>query len=222
MKRNIQMLVDIAMTVLLTMLMAYSLIGEKLHEIIGSVIFVLFIIHHILNRKWYMAIFKGKYTPRRMFQTVLDMLLLLFMVVQPFSGALMSKHLYTFIRIGGVSAAAREIHLFLAYWGFVLMCVHAGTHLLPSLNILKKNKKRVWGILIGVITAVSIYGIYAFVNRHFVDYMFLRSQFVFIDFNEPRLLFFADYAAIIVCFWFVGILISWWLQKSYEGNVRVK
>lgn len=55
------------MTVLLPMLMAYSLIGEMLHEIIGRAIFVLFIVHHILNRKWYGALFKGKYNMRRIF-----------------------------------------------------------------------------------------------------------------------------------------------------------
>lgn len=40
-KHNIRLIVDIAMTVLLPVLMAYSLIGEMLHEIIGTAIFVL-------------------------------------------------------------------------------------------------------------------------------------------------------------------------------------
>ena len=35
-KKNIRMTVDISMTVLLPMLMAYSLIGEKFHEIAGK------------------------------------------------------------------------------------------------------------------------------------------------------------------------------------------
>ena len=47
------------MTVLLLLLMAYSLIGETVHEVIGTAIFVLFIGHHILNRGWYKALPKG-------------------------------------------------------------------------------------------------------------------------------------------------------------------
>lgn len=43
-KNRIRILVDIAMTVLLPMLMAYSLIGEKFHEIIGTLMFALFIL----------------------------------------------------------------------------------------------------------------------------------------------------------------------------------
>ena len=52
-KKRIRIIVDIAMTVSLPMLMAYSLIGESFHEIIGTLMFALFILHHVLNRKWY-------------------------------------------------------------------------------------------------------------------------------------------------------------------------
>ena len=108
------------MTVSLPMLMAYSLIGEMLHEIIGTAIFVLFIVHHVLNRKWYGALFRGKYNMRRIFQTTLDMLLLVFMILQPISGILMSKHLYTFLPALPISAQVRSIHMMLAYWGYML------------------------------------------------------------------------------------------------------
>ena len=212
--KRIRLASDIAMIIILPMLMAYSLIGEKFHEIIGTIIFVLFIIHHILNRKWYAAIFKGKYIPRRIFQTILDMLLLLFMVAQPVSGILMSKHLYTFIQVTGVSAPAREIHLFLAYWGFVLMCIHAGTHLMAPMNRLKKSRKKVWVCMIGVFATVSVYGAYAFIKRRLFDYMFLKSQFVFFDFSEPRVWFFMDYATVMVLFMFVGLLITYGLVAA--------
>ena len=125
MKKKTRIIIDLSMTVLLPMLMAYSLIGEKFHEIIGTLMFGLFIAHNIMNRSWYQVLFKGRYTARRIFQTVLNTLLLIFMLLQPVSGILMSKHLYTFIQIPGISATAREIHLCLAYWGFVLMCLHA-------------------------------------------------------------------------------------------------
>ena len=75
MKNKIRIIIDISMTVLLPLLMAYSLIGETFYEVVGTLIFVLFIVHHIINRKWYGALFKGKYNTRRIFQTALDMLL---------------------------------------------------------------------------------------------------------------------------------------------------
>ena len=111
MKKKTRIIIDLSMTILLPMLMAYALIGEKFHEIAGTLMFGLFIAHNIMNRSWYKALFKGRYAARRIFQTVLNMLLLIFMLLQPVSGILMSKHLYTFIQIPGASATTREIHL---------------------------------------------------------------------------------------------------------------
>jgi len=44
--------VDLLMTAALLLLMSYSLIGEAAHEWIGMGMFLLFIAHLILNRKW--------------------------------------------------------------------------------------------------------------------------------------------------------------------------
>ena len=106
-KKRLRTAADIAMTLLLLLLMAYSLIGETLHEAIGTAIFVLFIVHHIMNRSWYRALPKGRYSALRIFQVVLDALLLLTMIAQPVSGILMSKHLYTFLPVRGAAATAR-------------------------------------------------------------------------------------------------------------------
>lgn len=48
-KMIIKLITDIAMTASLLLLMTYGLIGEAAHEWIGVAIFVLFILHHILN-----------------------------------------------------------------------------------------------------------------------------------------------------------------------------
>ena len=91
--KGAKLTVDIAMAVLLPLLMAYSLIGEAFHEIIGTAMLALGVAHHVLNRRWYGAPLKGKYNPRRVFQTVLDLLLLVVLLLQPLSGIAMSKHL---------------------------------------------------------------------------------------------------------------------------------
>ena len=58
MQKRIRLIIDIGMTLLLPLLMAYSLIGELCHEIVGTLIFLLFIIHHVMNRKWFGSLFK--------------------------------------------------------------------------------------------------------------------------------------------------------------------
>ena len=53
------------MTVLLVCLMAYQVTGEALHEWFGIGMTVLVIVHQILNRKWYSALFQGRYLNNR-------------------------------------------------------------------------------------------------------------------------------------------------------------
>ena len=217
MKKRIQLIIDITMTVLLPLLMAYSLIGEAFHEVVGTAIFVLFIVHHILNRKWYGALFKGKYTARRVFQTVLNTLLLLVMLLQPVSGILMSKHLFTFLPSLPISTQARNIHMLLAYWGYVLMCVHAGTHLTGPLGKLGQKNRKSGMIIYGILGCISIYGCVAFVQRSFPGYMSGKTAFAFFDYGEPIILFLLDYLAIMVLFMMTGLLITYALSK-----VRIK
>ena len=200
-------IIDISMMVLLVLLMAYSLIGETLHEVLGTLIFVLFIVHHILNRKWTSAVFKGKYKPTRIFQTVINALLFIVMILQPVSGIVLSKHLFTFLPSLHITSQARTVHMLLAYWGFVFMSIHAGTHLTTMLNKLKKRKK---GMRVKAYTFIALwaaYGCYAFVKRGLPKYMFMRSMFVFFDFSEPRAYFFFDYISIAILFMMIGLLI---------------
>ena len=202
------MIIDVTMTVLLPLLMAYALIVETFHEVAGSVMFLLFIAHHVMNRRWYGALPKGRFTARRLLQTVLDLALLVFMFAQPISGILMSKHLYTFLQIRGASAIAREVHLVAAYWGFVLLCVHAGTHLAPPLSKLKRTEEKKYHCLLWLLGVLSVYGAFAFFKRGLPGYMFLQSSFAFFDFAEPRLYFFADYLSIMILFAFAGYLLT--------------
>lgn len=192
-------ILDAAMVLLLPLLMAYSLIGETFHEVAGTLMLLLFLLHHWMNLAWWKNLFKGQYSPQRVFQTALNLLLLLFMVVQPLCGILMSKHLYAFLPTEGLSSVAREIHLPLANWGFILMSLHAGTHLGA---MLPKGKKK--AIVLACLGTVSLYGAYAFVKRQIPAYMFLKLPFAFFDYSEPRVFFLADYLAVMILFAMLG------------------
>jgi len=209
--KNKRIFIDTAMVMLLPMLMAYSLIGETFHEIAGTLMLCLFLAHHWLNRAWFKGLLRGRYSLRRVFQTAIDIFLLLFMIAQPVTGILMSKHLYAFLPMANLSAAARAIHLPLANWGFVLMCVHAGTHLEKPMRRLPTAGKITLGL-------IAVYGSYAFVKRQIPTYMFLKTSFVFFDYSEPRVFFFLDYLAIMVLFAMLG----WGIMRLFQKRERKK
>ena len=55
-----------------------------------------------------------------MLNTVINLLLALYMILQPVSGILMSKYVLKEMAISGASGTLRTIHMTLVYWGFLL------------------------------------------------------------------------------------------------------
>ena len=199
MMKKIRMILDMAMTLILPLLMGYSLVGETAHEVIGITMGILLIAHNYINRKWYTAVFKGRYTPARIMQTAVNFLLLLCFILTMISGIMISKHLFVFMKINIAGDLMRKMHLCAANWAFVLMSFHAGTHG-GTMTAKIKHKKAVFSAF----AAISAYGIYAFMKRGLLQYMFLRNIFVFFDYSEPYIWFYIDYIAMIVLFMFAG------------------
>ena len=230
-KQILKITVDILMTATLLLLMSYSLVygsnpavGEAVHEWLGVGMFVLFVLHHFLNRKWSHSVFKGKYTPYRVAQTTLVVLLLLAMCGSMVSGILLSRTVFSFLGIRGGQAVARTVHMLCAYWGFVFMSLHLGLHWNVMLHMAgrlckKKSAVRFWTVrIIGWL--IAAYGVYAFGKRGILGYMLLRNHFVFFDFAEPLALFLMDYLAIMSLFVCAGYYISknFLLQKRQKHH----
>lgn len=207
-KQSVKIIVDVIMTVILMLLMAFELIGRTAHEWLGVGIFVMFVIHHILNRKWTSHLLKGKYTPIRIFQTLLAVLVLVCILCSMVSGIVLSRYVFSFLPIEGGRSWARTLHMIGAYWGFVFMSLHLGIHWNMMMGMVGKaagnpSALRTW-ILRILGAAVAAYGAYAFVERGIGGYMFLQNMFVFFDFEEPLILFYIDYIAVMGLFVWIG------------------
>ncbi|MGN0394559.1 MAG: DUF4405 domain-containing protein [Coprococcus sp.] len=219
-KTMIKILVDIGMTISLLFLMTYELIGQATHEWIGVIIFILFIVHHILNHKWSKHLLKGKYTLYRMIQTVLVFGVLATMIGAMVSGIILSRHVFSFLPVNGRRSLARSIHMLSAYWGLVLMSLHLGFHWSMMMGMARKLVKkqsslRTW-MLRMIALLIAGFGIWAFIKRQIGSYMLLRNQFVFFDFDEPLVLFLADYLAVMGLFVVVGHYLSEGLKRTMK------
>lgn len=223
-KKKMQMFFDLAMTIILPMLMAYSLVGEKAHEWLGITMFVLFIAHHAINWGWHLALFKGTYSPRRVVNTAIDVLLIVDMIVQMISGMILSRHVFIGLPFHEGMAFARTGHLLGSFWGFILMSMHLGFHVSAIISALgngsgiKKVSTKQRVIVRSIAVAISAYGIYAFVKRELVMHMFLIIRFVFFDYSEPIRYFYADYLAIMVLFATAGHFLSGMLAKPTKNR----
>lgn len=219
-----KLVVDILMTGCLLFLMPYELVGPMAHEWIGMGMFLLFVLHHILNRKWTGSLMKGKYAPIRIVQTVLAALVLVSMLGSMVSGVLMSRYVFAFLDIRGAASFARNLHMFCAYWGFAWMSLHLGLHWSMMTGIAgkifgKPSSAKKWAIR-AVGLAIAGYGAYAFWKRQIGSYMLLKIQFVFFDFEEPIIFFILDYMAVMGMFVFIGHYFCESLRRAGKINKK--
>lgn len=225
-KAVIKLAVDILMTFALLFLMGYQFWGEAPHEFVGTAEFVLFIVHHILNCHWHKSLFKGRYSALRILTLCIDFLVMLSMLAQMYSGIIMSRYVFDFLPFGGGMTMARRLHILGAYWGFLFMSLHLGIHWSMILKMMRKyagikgvsKVRSAVAFFAGLL--MSVYGVCAFISRDFPTYLLLKSEFVFLDYSEPKFRFYIDYFALMgLCIFIAhyGIKIIRRMKKQREG-----
>ena len=213
--KRLRLILNLSMVILLPVLMGYSLVGELYHEIVGILMGMLFTVHLILNRKWFASLFKGRYPAKRIITTTVNVLLILCVLTSMVSGIFISKHIFRFLGISVGASLMRTLHMLAAYWGFILMSLHAGTHGGAMISKIKRKPVRYTVSILFML--LSAYGIYAFIKRGFADFLFGKVMFAFFDFSEPFIFYYLDYLSVMLLFMTLGYLLMI-LSKAISGK----
>jgi len=208
--------VDVCMTVLLILLMAYQVTGEELHEWIGMGMTVLVITHQILNRRWYRAVFKGKYNTYRIMTTAVNILLLLSFVLTAFAGMSMSSHAVPFLYGMAPVSFARKMHLAMSHWSFVLTGMHLGLHI-PVMTARMKIEGKTKTAVTAIFCISAGIGLFLFLRSGWADYMLFRSAFAFLDYEKAGILVFLENLLMLIFWAFVGDRMAAKCRKSFTG-----
>ena len=192
------------------------------HEIIGVLLVAVWALHVYANRRWFKAVFRGRYNPYRIMQTVVNCGMLICAVFLAISGVMLSNHVFTFLGIESGASFARTAHLLASHWYFVFIALHIGLHVnvifsrLGVAQFVMKSRGVVVVSRIAVALA-SAYGVYAFIERGLWKYLTLQQPFFFMDLESGYALFFVDYIAIIVAFAVAIIFISCLTRLRQRG-----
>ena len=220
MRSTIKIIIDIIMTVLYFILMAYHFTGRTIHEYLGYLIFIFFVLHHILNIHWYKNIFKGKYSFNRSLNTFINTMLFICMFGLVISGILFNRDLVEFLNLTNIKVFNKKMHIVCSYWGFILMSVHLGMHWGIFINMSKKivNIKKQIYILIGLL--IAAYGVFSFIKRGFYIKMFLIAKVP--NPKEAAIFFFMDHIAIMGLFIFITYYLHKLNNKLNKININDK
>ncbi len=199
--RTLRLAVDACLAAVFVALMTTATVEEFAHEWLGMAAFALFVVHQVLNRRWWTGLVRGRYTALRALGTVVNLGLALCMVGQMASSLVLSEHALWWLPALDGAWWARVVHLLCSYWGFVLAAIHAGLHLVGAARTLaRRGGALAWGVRIAFV-AVACFGAWSFVQLDLATYLTLSSQFVFVDPAVPLGLTAAEYAS-------VGVLLA--------------
>ena len=217
--RKLRIILDIVMTCLFIILMGYYITDNTVHEILGTITFVLFIIHNILNIKWYKSIFKGKHNFQRTFHIIINLLLFIVMLGMMVSGIMISSDIFDFLNLK-TTMFGRSLHMISTSWGFVLMAIHVGLHIAGIMNKLNaKMKNSTFEYVYYFILLLLIgFGIYSLISLRLWEEMFLLVDFKFFDYEQSTILFYLKYIAILFTISFVIYIIFNLIKKIKNRN----
>ena len=186
------------MTVLTIILMGGTVLfpDDRVHQVLGMMLLALWIVHMVLNRRWYGSLFKGKYNSYRRMQIVVNIGITVCAILQMISGLMMAWFMPV-EAIGGGIEFARTTHLVASHWYFLFMCFHLGMHISMMAS---RIPARYLGFVRLFLGFVSCYGIYAFIIRGLWRYMLFLQQFFFLDLDRGFILFAVDYLSILILF----------------------
>lgn len=178
-KKIVKMIIDSLMLIIMLLEFSKLYTGQLLHEIFGIALFVLFIIHNILNINFYKNILKGNYNLLRIITTTINILFLICMLLTILLGIPISSELFKGLNLNG-NMTVRKLHTILGYWNLILLSIHLGFHFKLIIAKLKnkiKGKKVINLVIYLVEIIIVIFGIKTMIDVNLGEYLIGASSF---------------------------------------------
>jgi hypothetical protein len=144
----LRLVLDCIAAGLLLFAFAYFWQGNAAHELAGTCMFLLLVVHNVFHRRWLAARWKGPLERRGKFNTALTFVLLAGMLGLLATSLIISETLFAYLRLND-DFTARQIHAGIAYWLLIIVAIHLGLrwHLLMAvarklLGIAEENAAR--------------------------------------------------------------------------------
>ena len=178
-EKMIKIIVDVLMLIIMLLEFSKLYTGGVLHEVFGITLFILLVIHNILNISFYKNILKGKYTILRTISTIVNIMFLICMLLIIILGIPISSELFKGLNLNG-NMTTRKLHTILGYWNLILLGIHLGFHfkvIFAKLKNKNKDKKVIMFLFYIVELIVVIFGIKTMIDINLGAYLIGKSSF---------------------------------------------
>lgn len=199
---RIRLLLDFLAVALIIACLAYWWLDNLSHELFGTALFALVIVHNVFNRRWYGGVVKRKLDAVRIVNLVTIACLAIGMTVMLVTSLLVSRDLFPFPALSG-AFAVREIHMFAGYWVLLIIAIHLGTRWAVVMNTIRSalglaspSTSRTL-VLRALALGIGVWGVKNSFDLAFGSKLMLTYSLDMWDFSENALGFFVGYATIV-------------------------
>ncbi|EAC0628333.1 DUF4405 domain-containing protein [Salmonella enterica] len=203
------------MTVLLLVLMGFHLHGEIVHEWAGIIFTLLIILHLYLNRHRLWSLSPNIPLMMRVVNRAINVVTFAVILTAIVSGMMLSRHILLALPFHNPASWVRKVHMTSVHWGMLILALHIGLHwkMLATffcriLNI-ANNSLLANVIMPGIFSLIALLGLYGLLNQDYLDYLLIKVDFSFFDYDESALLFYLRYLAIVVLFSLMTRFLLW-------------
>lgn len=198
---------------------SYWWLGNVAHELAGTAMFVLVIVHNGFNRRWYGTVPKARREARALFNIAVTFLLILAMLALLVTSVLISNALS-----GVMSAYAgftvRQLHTLAAYWVLVIVSVHLGLRWPMLMGVSCKltgisQPSAIRTLVLRLIAlAIAVFGVWSSFELAIGTKLSMQMTLDWWNFEASVASFFVHCMAIAGLYMCLTYYIMKWLQKS--------
>lgn len=212
----LRLVLDLVAVSLLAAAMAYSWLGNLAHEIAGTAMFALLVLHNLFNRRWYGTLAKRRPGARGIVTRTINLSLLATMMGLLVTSVVISQSVFAFLPIA-TTFTARQLHTMAAYLVLLVAAVHLGLHWSMIMTATRRlagittdNRVRSVG-LAGVAVAISACGAWSLPALDLPTKILMRMPTGFSDFGTPTSIVLLRHVAVlglVACLTHYGLKVS--------------
>lgn len=182
--------------------LAYYWLDNVAHELIGTGMFLLIVVHNIFNRRWYRTIPKARREARGLVNIAITLSLLTAMVVLLVTSLMISRTVFSFLPLSG-GYTTRQIHTLAAYWALIIVSIHLGLRWSMIMNTVRgafgiTTNSTARAVALHVIAvAIAAYGVQSSFDMGIGSKLVAHITMDFWDFETSTLGFFLHVMSIV-------------------------
>lgn len=185
--------------------LAYDWLGNTRHEVAGTVMFALLIVHNTFNRRWYATVAVDRRHLRFFVDIGIIFVLASTMVVLLVTSLMISRTLFSFLPFSG-GYSTRQVHGLAAYWAVVIVSIHVGMRWSKIMGVtsrllgfVERSAVRT-AVLRMTAIAIAGYGIHSFIVLDLGSRLRAEITMNYWDFSQTTFGFFIHLSSIIGLF----------------------